>query len=125
MAQRVPTNLRNPQILAYRIKLTIPEISTTKRSALLRAEHEIIQVERSWSDVRKDLHSFDTQRHRADAGTGLGFVEMASHEPPENLITAGAAHVVRDFDSISPLELECILLRRDWIPRQAAVAGSG
>jgi HAD superfamily hydrolase (TIGR01509 family) len=62
---------------------------------------------------------------RAAVGAGLRCIGVASHEPPENLITAGAAHVVRDFDSISPLELECILLRRDWIPRQAAVAGSG
>jgi HAD superfamily hydrolase (TIGR01509 family) len=62
---------------------------------------------------------------RAAVGAGLRCIGVALHETPENLISAGAAHVVRNFESISLPELECILLRPDPIPRQAVVAGSG
>jgi len=63
---------------------------------------------------------------RAAVGAGLRCVGVALHETPENLIAAGAAHVVRDFESVSLNEVECILLRRtDRISRRAAVAGSG
>jgi len=39
---------------------------------------------------------------RAAVGAGLRCIGVALHEMPENLISAGAAHVVRDFESISP-----------------------
>jgi hypothetical protein len=48
---------------------------------------------------------------------------VALHETPEKLTTAGAAHVVRDFEAVSLQELECILLRRDPILGQAVAAG--
>jgi beta-phosphoglucomutase len=59
---------------------------------------------------------------RAAAGAGLRCIGVASHETPENLANAGAALVVRDFETVSFRQLECILLRRDPIPRAAAVA---
>ncbi|MFZ0279953.1 MAG: HAD family phosphatase [Candidatus Sulfotelmatobacter sp.] len=62
---------------------------------------------------------------RAATGAGLRCVGVALHETPEKLTAAGAAHVVQDFETVSLQELECILLRRDPIPRQAAAAGSG
>jgi hypothetical protein len=48
---------------------------------------------------------------------------VASHETPENLIAAGAIHVVRDFESISVNDLERILLGCNPAIRQAAAAG--
>ena len=64
---------------------------------------------------------------RAAAGAGLSCVGIASHETPENLTAAGAAHVVRDFEDVTVHDLECILRRRDRdtaLP-QAASAGGG
>jgi beta-phosphoglucomutase len=61
---------------------------------------------------------------RAAVGAGLHCVGLALHKTPENLIAAGAAHVVRSFESISRQELERILLRRDGVPLKAAVAGN-
>ena len=60
---------------------------------------------------------------RAAIGAGLRCVGVASHETPEKLTAAGAAHVVLDFETVSLQELECILLRSDPIPRQTAAAG--
>jgi beta-phosphoglucomutase-like phosphatase (HAD superfamily) len=60
---------------------------------------------------------------RAAVGAGLRCVGVALHETPEKLTTAGAAHVVRDFETVSLQELECILLRRDPTLGQAAAAG--
>ncbi len=63
---------------------------------------------------------------RAAVGAGLRCVGVALHETPENLTAAGAVHVVRDFESVSLHELECILLDRVApISHNAAVAGSG
>src|SRR5215467_6450203 len=76
MPQRMPTDLWNLQLFANRIKLTIPEISTTERGSFRRAEDKGFWLRCSWSDTRKDLHSLGTQRHNAIAETGLGFVEM-------------------------------------------------
>jgi beta-phosphoglucomutase len=50
---------------------------------------------------------------RAAVGAGLGCVGVASHEAAVNLTAAGAAHVVRDFESVSLPALECILLGCD------------
>ena len=63
---------------------------------------------------------------RAAVAAGLRCVGVALHETPENLTTAGAVHVVRDFESVSLHDLECILLRRvDPISHQAAATGNG
>jgi HAD superfamily hydrolase (TIGR01509 family) len=64
---------------------------------------------------------------RAAVGAGLGCVGVASHETGENLAAAGAVHVVRNFESVSVQDLECILLRshRAPISHQAAAAGHG
>jgi beta-phosphoglucomutase-like phosphatase (HAD superfamily) len=60
---------------------------------------------------------------RAAVDAGLRCVGVASHETPENLIAAGAVHVVRDFESVSVPDLESILLRRDLVSHQAAGGG--
>jgi beta-phosphoglucomutase len=60
---------------------------------------------------------------RAAIGAGLRCVGVALHETPEKLTKAGAAHVVQDFETVSLQELECVLLRRDLLGRQAATAG--
>jgi beta-phosphoglucomutase len=62
---------------------------------------------------------------RAAVGAGLRCVGVASHETPENLTAAGAAHVVRDFEAVTANDLECFLLGRDLAPRQAAAVGRG
>jgi HAD superfamily hydrolase (TIGR01509 family) len=62
---------------------------------------------------------------RAAVAAGLRCLGVALHETPENLTTAGAVHVVRDFETVHLHDLECILLRRlDPISQQAATAGS-
>jgi HAD superfamily hydrolase (TIGR01509 family) len=58
---------------------------------------------------------------QAAVSAGLGCVGIASHETPENLIAAGAAHVVGDFEALSVRDLECILLRSG--PASLAAAG--
>jgi len=50
---------------------------------------------------------------RAATGAGLRCIGVASHETPEKLTAAGAAHVVRDFEGVTASDLECILLDRD------------
>jgi beta-phosphoglucomutase len=50
---------------------------------------------------------------RAAVGAGLSCLAVASHETPENLINAGAVHVLRDFENVTAEDLECILSRRD------------
>jgi beta-phosphoglucomutase len=55
---------------------------------------------------------------------GLRCVAVASHEAPENLAAAGAAHVMRDFESVSVDDLEGILLHRDPLPQSAAAGRS-
>lgn len=63
---------------------------------------------------------------RAAVAAGLRCVGVALHETPENLTTAGAVHVVRDFETISLHDLEGILRRRvDPISHQSAAAGNG
>jgi HAD superfamily hydrolase (TIGR01509 family) len=58
---------------------------------------------------------------RAAVGAGLGCIGIASHETPESLTTAGAMHVVRDFESVSAHDLERMLLGRN--PAAHHVAG--
>lgn len=60
---------------------------------------------------------------RAAVGAGLLCVGVALHETAENLTAAGAVHVIRDFDSVSVSDLECILLSPDPVSHQAAAAG--
>ena len=60
---------------------------------------------------------------RAAVGAGLLCVGVALHETAENLTAAGAVHVIRDFDSVSVSDLECILLGPDPVSHQAAAAG--
>jgi beta-phosphoglucomutase len=60
---------------------------------------------------------------RAAVGAGLRCVGVALHETAENLTAAGAVHVIRDFDSVSVSDLECILLSPDPMSHQAAAAG--
>jgi HAD superfamily hydrolase (TIGR01509 family) len=62
---------------------------------------------------------------RAAVGAGLSCVGVASHETPDSLTAAGAAHVVRNFEAVTVNDLECILLRRDRDVafHRAAVAG--
>jgi beta-phosphoglucomutase-like phosphatase (HAD superfamily) len=64
---------------------------------------------------------------RAAVGAGLVCVGVASHETPESLTAAGAALVVRDFEAVTPHELERILRHpaRDLPSHQAAAAGRG
>lgn len=57
---------------------------------------------------------------KAAAGAGLRCIGVALHETPENLIAAGAFHVVRNFESVSAHDLERILLGRELVSRQAA-----
>jgi HAD superfamily hydrolase (TIGR01509 family) len=47
---------------------------------------------------------------QAAVGAGLACVGVASHESPENLTAAGAAHVLPDFESVSVQNLQSILL---------------
>jgi beta-phosphoglucomutase-like phosphatase (HAD superfamily) len=61
---------------------------------------------------------------RAAVGAGLSCLGIASHEARETLVAAGAAHVVPDFESVSVLELEGVLLRRSAGSQHAAAAGS-
>jgi hypothetical protein len=60
-------------------------------------------------------------------GAGLRCVGVASHETLERLATAGAAHVVQDFEAVTPHDLECVLLRpdRDPVAHQAAATARG
>jgi HAD superfamily hydrolase (TIGR01509 family) len=63
---------------------------------------------------------------RAAVAAGLRCVGVALHETHENLTTAGAVHVVRDFETVSLHDLEYVLLRRvDPTSREAATAGNG
>ncbi len=50
---------------------------------------------------------------RAAVGAGLSYVGVASHETPENLIAAGASHVVRNFEAVTTHQLKRILPERD------------
>jgi HAD superfamily hydrolase (TIGR01509 family) len=61
---------------------------------------------------------------RAAVGAGLLCVGVASHETPENLAAAGAAHVVQNFEAVTADDLERILQRpvRDRVSQQAAAA---
>ncbi|MFZ0418054.1 MAG: HAD family phosphatase [Candidatus Sulfotelmatobacter sp.] len=63
---------------------------------------------------------------RAAVGAGLSCVGVASHETPENLTAAGAAHVVRNFEAVTTHDLKCILLGRDRdvVSHQAAAASA-
>jgi HAD superfamily hydrolase (TIGR01509 family) len=60
---------------------------------------------------------------RAAVGAGLSCIGITSHEAPETLVAAGAAHVVPDFESVSVLELEGVLLCRNAGSKHAAAAG--
>jgi HAD superfamily hydrolase (TIGR01509 family) len=60
---------------------------------------------------------------QAAVSAGLGCVGIASHEAPANLIAAGAAHIVRDFESVSVHDLESILQRHRSASQQVAAAG--
>jgi HAD superfamily hydrolase (TIGR01509 family) len=64
---------------------------------------------------------------RAAVAAGLHCVGVASHETPENLRAAGAIHVLRDFESVSAHDLECILPAGDHgrVSRQTAAVGRG
>jgi len=62
---------------------------------------------------------------RAAVGAGLRCLGVALHETPENLTAAGAVYVMRDFESVSVDDLECILLRCDQVSHQAVAAGGG
>ena len=64
---------------------------------------------------------------RAAVGAGLRCVGVASHETPESLTAAGAAHVVRDFEGVTPRDLECVLLHTepDLVSHRAAASGGG
>jgi beta-phosphoglucomutase len=62
---------------------------------------------------------------RAAVGAGLRCIGVALHETPQNLTAAGAVHVVRNFETVSVQQLECILLRRGPADHQTAAAGSG
>jgi len=62
---------------------------------------------------------------RAAVGAGLSCVAVASHETPENLTAAGAAHVVRDFLAVTAQRLECILLRSNAHPASEHAAAPG
>jgi HAD superfamily hydrolase (TIGR01509 family) len=62
---------------------------------------------------------------RAAVGAGLRCVGVASHETLKNLIAAGAAHVVRDFEAVTTNDLECFLLGRDLAAQQAGAVGRG
>lgn len=62
---------------------------------------------------------------RAAVGAGLRCVGVATHETAESLTAAGASHVVRDFETITANHLECILLGREFPPKQIAAAGRG
>jgi len=46
-------------------------------------------------------------------GCWLSCVGVASHETPENLIAAGASHVVRNFEAVTTHQLKRILPERD------------
>jgi beta-phosphoglucomutase len=59
---------------------------------------------------------------RAAMGAGLRCVGVALHQTSANLAAAGAAHVVRDFQSVSRHDLEYILLGREPISQPTAVA---
>jgi HAD superfamily hydrolase (TIGR01509 family) len=59
---------------------------------------------------------------RAAVGASLSCLGVASHESPESLAAAGAAHVIRNFEAVTADDLEKILLRCD-LGSQAAVAG--
>jgi HAD superfamily hydrolase (TIGR01509 family) len=63
---------------------------------------------------------------RAAVGADLSCLGVASHETPENLAAAGAAHVVRDFEGVTVADLESILLRRNRaeVSHQAAAGHS-
>lgn len=60
---------------------------------------------------------------RAAVGAEVRCLGLASHEMPENLTAAGAVHVVHDFQSISPHDLECMLGDDAAFRRAAAAAG--
>jgi HAD superfamily hydrolase (TIGR01509 family) len=62
---------------------------------------------------------------RAAVGAGLGCLGVASHEQPEQLTAAGAVRVVRDFESVSALDLERMLLVCNPACHRAATAGGG
>ncbi len=62
---------------------------------------------------------------RAATGAGLRCVGVASHETPENLTSAGAIHVVQDFEFVTVNDLERILLGCNAPLHQDAAAGRG
>jgi len=60
---------------------------------------------------------------RSAVGAGLRCIGVALHETRESLTGAGAIHVVRDFESVSAHDLECIFAGHDSGKLGAAVAG--
>ncbi len=60
---------------------------------------------------------------RSAAGAGLRCIGVALHETCESLFGAGAIHVVRDFQSISAHDLECIFAGSE--PGKLGVAAAG
>jgi HAD superfamily hydrolase (TIGR01509 family) len=50
---------------------------------------------------------------RSAVAAGLSCLGIASHETPENLTAAGAVEVVQNFEGVTPVDLEGILLRRN------------
>lgn len=61
---------------------------------------------------------------RAAVAAGLRCLAVALHQAPETLRSAGAAHVVPDFEIVSAADLEDILLRCNLAAPQAAVMRS-
>jgi HAD superfamily hydrolase (TIGR01509 family) len=61
---------------------------------------------------------------RAAVGAGLDCVGVASHESPQNLAAAGAAHVVPDLASVSARDMECTLQRCHRMSRHVGAGHS-
>jgi HAD superfamily hydrolase (TIGR01509 family) len=60
---------------------------------------------------------------RSAIGAGLGCIGVALHETCESLTGAGAIHVLRDFESVSAHDLECIFAGHDSETLGAGAAG--
>ena len=61
---------------------------------------------------------------RSAVSAGLRCIGFALHETRETLTLAGAMHVVRDFESVSADDLECILADQNSGKLGAAAAGA-
>src|SRR5664280_1162544 len=77
MAQPMPSDTRDAELLARRRKLTIEKISSTERRAAPGCKHERFRIDALRLESRQHPDSFCTERYCSLAPPGLGIIEPA------------------------------------------------